>query len=252
MAYNVAHDVALPGSRGAKLGFFMYPQAETGGERVDSLDPDTFKYKITAREITALTRCAGRVTATRSASYRRRRDAFDGCVRGRRRANAQAASAASGCRGFVSSPASARTVRRCARRSGTSAPRPSRFRTRDCRWRRSRQACAASTTSAPGRARPPMRRSTIRRWCGSQRRESCATRACRPTASRLRSRRTPRRAHARAEAPAQPVVVRREPRAWFAGSALTVRGTLRRQRATMRACSGRKTFRLGRAAPPAA
>ena len=53
MAYNVAHDVALPGSRGAKVGFLMYPQAETRGERIDSLDPETFKYKITAREITA-------------------------------------------------------------------------------------------------------------------------------------------------------------------------------------------------------
>ena len=53
MAYNVAHDVALPGSRGAKLGFFMYPQAESRGERVDSLDPDTFKYKITSREVPA-------------------------------------------------------------------------------------------------------------------------------------------------------------------------------------------------------
>jgi hypothetical protein len=53
MGYNVAHDVALPGSKGAKLGFFMYPQAETRGERVDSLDPDTFKYRITAREVTA-------------------------------------------------------------------------------------------------------------------------------------------------------------------------------------------------------
>jgi transglutaminase-like putative cysteine protease len=52
MAYNVAHDVALPGSKGAKLGFFMYPQAETRDERIDSLDPDTFKYKITTREIT--------------------------------------------------------------------------------------------------------------------------------------------------------------------------------------------------------
>jgi transglutaminase-like putative cysteine protease len=51
MGYNVAHDVALPGSNGPKLGFLMYPQAETRGERVDSLDPDTFKYKITAREI---------------------------------------------------------------------------------------------------------------------------------------------------------------------------------------------------------
>jgi len=53
MAYNVAHDVALPGSRGAKLGFFMYPQAESRGERIDSLDPDTFKYKITSREVPA-------------------------------------------------------------------------------------------------------------------------------------------------------------------------------------------------------
>jgi hypothetical protein len=53
MAYNVSHDVALPGSRGAKVGFLMYPQAETRGERVDSLDPDTFRYRITAREIPA-------------------------------------------------------------------------------------------------------------------------------------------------------------------------------------------------------
>jgi transglutaminase-like putative cysteine protease len=51
MAYNMSHDVQLPGSRGAKLGFLMYPQAETRGERVDSLDPDTFRYRITAREI---------------------------------------------------------------------------------------------------------------------------------------------------------------------------------------------------------
>ena len=29
MAYNFAHDVALPGSSGAPVGFFMYPQAET-------------------------------------------------------------------------------------------------------------------------------------------------------------------------------------------------------------------------------
>ena len=53
MAYNVAHDVALPGSRGAKLGFFMYPQAETPRERVDSLGSGHFKYRITAREITS-------------------------------------------------------------------------------------------------------------------------------------------------------------------------------------------------------
>jgi hypothetical protein len=31
----------------------MYPQAEVDGERLDSLDPDTFRYVIKAREITA-------------------------------------------------------------------------------------------------------------------------------------------------------------------------------------------------------
>jgi len=51
MAYNFAHDVSLPGSAGAPLGFLMYPQAETGGKRLDSLDPDRFKYEITSREI---------------------------------------------------------------------------------------------------------------------------------------------------------------------------------------------------------
>ena len=51
MAYNFAHDVTLPGSSGPMLGFMMYPQAETAGERIDSLDPDSFKYEITAREI---------------------------------------------------------------------------------------------------------------------------------------------------------------------------------------------------------
>jgi len=53
MAYNYAHDVALPGSSGAPLGFFMYPQAETTGGRVDCLDPDNFKYEITSKEITS-------------------------------------------------------------------------------------------------------------------------------------------------------------------------------------------------------
>ena len=51
MAFNTAHDVALPGSTLGKLGFFMYPQAETGEARKDSLDPDSFKYKITTREL---------------------------------------------------------------------------------------------------------------------------------------------------------------------------------------------------------
>jgi transglutaminase-like putative cysteine protease len=50
MAYNFAHDVALPGSNGEPVPFFMYPQAETADGRLDSLDPDNFKYEITARE----------------------------------------------------------------------------------------------------------------------------------------------------------------------------------------------------------
>ena len=53
LAYNFAHDLELPGSSGPKLGFLMYPQAEVGGERLDSLEPDKFKYVITAKEILA-------------------------------------------------------------------------------------------------------------------------------------------------------------------------------------------------------
>jgi hypothetical protein len=50
MAYNFTHDVMLPGSLGAALGFLMYPQAETANGRLDCLDPDTFKYEITPKE----------------------------------------------------------------------------------------------------------------------------------------------------------------------------------------------------------
>jgi transglutaminase-like putative cysteine protease len=54
LAYNVAHDVTLPkATHGDKVGFLMYPQAETADGRRDSLDPDTFKYTITTRAITA-------------------------------------------------------------------------------------------------------------------------------------------------------------------------------------------------------
>jgi transglutaminase-like putative cysteine protease len=51
LAYNFANDVELPGSSGPKVGFLMYPQAEVGGERLDPLEPDSFKYTITAKEI---------------------------------------------------------------------------------------------------------------------------------------------------------------------------------------------------------
>ena len=50
MAYNYAHDVALPGST-RKIGFLMYPQAETADGPLDSLDPDTFRYGITSHEM---------------------------------------------------------------------------------------------------------------------------------------------------------------------------------------------------------
>jgi transglutaminase-like putative cysteine protease len=53
MAYNFAHDVALPGSGGTPIGFLMYPQAETTEGRLDSLDPDNFKYEITSKETTS-------------------------------------------------------------------------------------------------------------------------------------------------------------------------------------------------------
>src|SRR5882672_4387559 len=52
IAYNFAHDVTLPGSSGAPVGFLMYPQAETADGRLDCLDPDNFKYEITSKEIT--------------------------------------------------------------------------------------------------------------------------------------------------------------------------------------------------------
>jgi transglutaminase-like putative cysteine protease len=49
LAYNTAHDVVLPAAQQPALGFFMYPQAESGKIVYDSLDPDAFKYRLTAR-----------------------------------------------------------------------------------------------------------------------------------------------------------------------------------------------------------
>lgn len=51
IAYNHAHDVALPGSAQPVLPFLMYPQAETASGRLDCLDADAFRYAITVREI---------------------------------------------------------------------------------------------------------------------------------------------------------------------------------------------------------
>jgi transglutaminase-like putative cysteine protease len=53
MAFNNAHDVSLPHSKGPKLGFLMYPVAENDAGRLDSYAPDDFKYQITARELKA-------------------------------------------------------------------------------------------------------------------------------------------------------------------------------------------------------
>lgn len=48
LAYNMAHDVVLPGAtvKAPKLPYLMYINGETGGERLDQLEPDSFKYEI--------------------------------------------------------------------------------------------------------------------------------------------------------------------------------------------------------------
>ena len=53
LALNFAHDLKLPDSTGRQVPFFMYPQGENASGRFDSLDPDSFRYKITSREIVA-------------------------------------------------------------------------------------------------------------------------------------------------------------------------------------------------------
>lgn len=54
VGWNTAHDIRLPGSAAkGTLPFLMYPNGENASGRFDSLSPDTFKYTIAAREITA-------------------------------------------------------------------------------------------------------------------------------------------------------------------------------------------------------
>jgi len=43
----------LPQSSGDPITFFMYPQAETAEGRRDSLDPESFRYRMSARELAA-------------------------------------------------------------------------------------------------------------------------------------------------------------------------------------------------------
>ncbi len=53
VAFNVAHDLKLPGSKEAAIPFFMYPRAENKAGFLDPLDPDKFRYRLTARELTS-------------------------------------------------------------------------------------------------------------------------------------------------------------------------------------------------------
>jgi transglutaminase-like putative cysteine protease len=51
VALNYAHDLVLPRSSRGKIPFFMYPQAETAEGRLDSLEPDAFRYTIASKEL---------------------------------------------------------------------------------------------------------------------------------------------------------------------------------------------------------
>ena len=53
LAYNFAHDLKLPDSKGPTVPYLMYPQGENADGRFDSLDPASFRYRITSREIAA-------------------------------------------------------------------------------------------------------------------------------------------------------------------------------------------------------
>jgi transglutaminase-like putative cysteine protease len=55
LAYNMAHDVVLPGAavKAPKLPYLMYVNGETGGERLDQLDPDHFHYEIRTSAVKA-------------------------------------------------------------------------------------------------------------------------------------------------------------------------------------------------------
>jgi transglutaminase-like putative cysteine protease len=54
LAYNTAHDVKLPkATKAPQKPFLMYVNAESDGELRDELEPDSVRYTITARELTA-------------------------------------------------------------------------------------------------------------------------------------------------------------------------------------------------------
>ena len=51
IAYNTARDVALNPAAKAPLEFFMYPRAETENGVLNHLDPKTFRYEISSRQV---------------------------------------------------------------------------------------------------------------------------------------------------------------------------------------------------------
>lgn len=51
IAYNAAQDLVLPGSTSGTIRYFMHPQGETARRRIDSLDPEGFRYTIVATEV---------------------------------------------------------------------------------------------------------------------------------------------------------------------------------------------------------
>lgn len=56
VAFNHGADVPLPGASAAQdhaVPFLMYPNGEVARAQLDSLNPDTFRYRMNAREITA-------------------------------------------------------------------------------------------------------------------------------------------------------------------------------------------------------
>jgi transglutaminase-like putative cysteine protease len=54
VGWNTAHDIRLPGAEAkSALPFLMYPQGQNAAGRFDELAPDSFKYSIAARELTA-------------------------------------------------------------------------------------------------------------------------------------------------------------------------------------------------------
>ena len=54
VGWNTAHDIVLPGQSGkSTLPFLMYPNGENAEGRFDELSPDSFRYTISAKELTA-------------------------------------------------------------------------------------------------------------------------------------------------------------------------------------------------------